>query len=152
MHSDLDALYDALLPLAQQTLGKGDELTPFGATMRTDGHIDISGHTGRESHEPADIRRIMAEDFRKMLARAKLRAVGLCVDAWVAPPDVEEATDAIQLSLQHQSGEALDVFVTYRRRFSVGAKGGSLVGPLEYGLPFTVPGTLSVFPAPREAS
>jgi len=51
--------------------------------------------------------------FRDQASQGKIRAAGICFDVRVLPPGQVDKTDAIQLALEREGGDAVDVFVPY---------------------------------------
>jgi hypothetical protein len=48
---DLDTLFGAVLPFAEQTLGKSGEMYPFGASVSDDGQVAmLAGAAGMDEH------------------------------------------------------------------------------------------------------
>jgi len=44
-----------------------------------------------------------------------LRAAAICADVRIVPPGKSDKTDAISVGLEHQSGEAVTVFLPYEK-------------------------------------
>lgn len=136
-HPDLDELLNVLLPFAQQMLAKQGEFLPFGSSMKIDGTIianagyDISAHP--QSQEIIDL---MISSFQQSATSGELRAAGICCDIRVAPPGMTKKTDAICVSLEHQSGAAVDVVIPYKK---------GLFGKLIYGELFAAKRTPQFF-------
>jgi hypothetical protein len=124
-HPDLEELLNMLVPFAQQMLSKHGEFYPFGATMTSSGEIVANaGHTGEEQPEPQDVIKLLSKGFQQEAASGNIRAAGMCVDIRTTPPGQTEKTDAICVTLEHQSGEAVDVCVPYKK---------GLLGRMKYG-------------------
>ncbi|MGB8252241.1 MAG: hypothetical protein WCF08_03435 [Anaerolineaceae bacterium] len=115
-HTDLDELLNTLLPFAQQMLEKNGEFFPFGADMKPAGEIEMIGAYEGHEHPPSQtLINLMTEAFQKQALNGELRAAGICYDVRTIPPGETEKCDAICMSLEHQSGEAVDVFVPYKK-------------------------------------
>jgi len=113
-HTDLNALKDALLPTAKQMLSLHGEFFPFGALMKLNGEIvDCIAHTESEHPPSKKLIEILIEDFRERASRGEVRAAGICSDVRVARQGQQEKVDAVQFALEHQNGEAVDVFLPY---------------------------------------
>jgi hypothetical protein len=124
-HPDLEELLNALVPFAQQMLSKHGEFYPFGASMNPDGEVAANAaDTGDEHPDSQELIVMMMEAFRREAAAGGIRAAGICVDVRTIPPGETEKTDAIKVGLEHQSGEAVDVFIPYEKGF---------LGKLKYG-------------------
>jgi hypothetical protein len=114
-HPDLDQLLNILLPFAQQTLANHGELIPFGLSMKIDGTI-VANVAYEKEHAPSqEIVDLLAQAFRQSALNAEIRAAGICYDTRVTPPGETQLSDAICASLEHQSGDAMDVFVPYAK-------------------------------------
>jgi hypothetical protein len=115
-HPELNELLNALLPFAQQMLGKNGEFFPFGADMKTDGEIEMIGaYEGQEHPKSQLLIDLMREDFKKRAENCEIRCAGICYDVRIIPPGQTEKCDAICTSLEHQSGESIDVFLPYKK-------------------------------------
>ena len=115
-HPDLDALLNALLPFAEQMLAKSGEFFPFGAEMKFDGEIDAVASYDSDEHPPSQtLIDLLTEGFRQQADTGELRGAGICYDVRTIPPGQTEKCDAICISLEHQSGEAVDVYVPYTK-------------------------------------
>lgn len=53
----------------------------------------------------------MTQVFGHQAERGQLRAAAICYDVRTIPPGQTEKCDAVCASLEHQSGEAVNVFV-----------------------------------------
>ena len=124
-HPDLEQLLNMLVPFAQEMLSKHGEFYPFGATMTPSGELVAKmGYTGEEQPEVQEVIKLLTKGFQEDAASGKIRAAGMCVDIRTVPPGATEKTDAICVSLEHQSGEAVDACVPYKK---------GLFGRLKYG-------------------
>ncbi len=124
---DLDELLNMLMPFAQQQLSKYGEFYPFGATMSTEGEIAPVMAAGDDEHpESQELIDTMTKAFRKEAAAGKIRAVGICFDVRIVPPGENEKTDAICIRLEHQSSEAIEVYLPYKKGRLRGYKYGEL--------------------------
>jgi len=115
-HPDLEKLLNTLLPFAQQMLSKYGEFYPFGATMSPDGQVNcVATHDGAERPESQKIIDMMTQTFGQKAKAGEIHAAGICMDIRTIPPGQTERTDAICVCLEHQSGEAVDVCVPYKK-------------------------------------
>ena len=115
-HPDLNELMNALLPFAQQMLAKHGEFFPFGASMNHSGEIKmLSTFNGSEHPASNTLIDFYIEAFHHQSLYGDLRSAGICYDIHTIPPGKTEKYDAICISLEHQSGEAVDVFVPYTK-------------------------------------
>jgi hypothetical protein len=125
VHPDLNELLNTLLPFAQQMLTKHGEFFPFGARVAVDGSVVHCGaHDGDEQPPSQRLIELLTQAFRQQASAGEIRAAGICFDVRITPPGQSQKTDAIQLALEHESGEVRDVFLPYRREVD---------GSLHYG-------------------
>ena len=133
---DLDELLNALLPIARQTLDRHGEFFPFGASIKTSGVLNLAASDTGSDHPPSQqVIDSLADGFRQSAARGELRAIGICLDMRVTAPNGEK-TDAVCARLEHESGEAIAVYLPYRK---------PRLGKIKYGDIFATAGSLSVF-------
>lgn len=124
-HPGLDALLNAVLPFAQQTLAKHGELYPVGAAMNVDGQVGlIAGMPESEHPESQQIIEMLVAGLHDRALKREIRASVVCFDGRVVPPGATAKVDAICAHLEHESGEYAAVFLPYRK---------GLLGRLKYG-------------------
>ncbi len=113
-HPDLNALKDALLPVAKRMLAEHGEFFPYGALMKLDGEIvNCSPYDGNEHPPSQKLIDILTREFQLRAAKGEIRAAGICCDVRVARPEQPGNVDAVQFALEHQNGEAVNVFLPY---------------------------------------
>ena len=114
---DLDNLLSACIPFAQQMLGRHGSFLPFGCTTKGSGEISFAASyddkPGIGAQEIADL---LLEGFRAGAASGEYKAIALCVDVRVDSPDGSGKTDTIRVTLEETGGEAVNVFMPYRKR------------------------------------
>jgi hypothetical protein len=120
--SDLDELSKAAWPFAEQMLAKHGEFFPYAVAMRANGQIAmIAGYTGTEKPPSAQVLAQLYEGLRS--GAEENRAAAVVADVRLK----QEATDAIQVELEHREGIALKVFLPYRKgRFGGGPVYGQI--------------------------
>ncbi len=124
-HPDLDKLLDTTLPFAQQMVARHKEFYPFGSTMTQDGKTVSQAAYDGDEHPPSEqVIDMFTQSFRKQATEGRIRAAGICCMVFTLPPGGTEKTDAICVSLEHQSGESVDVFLPYKKGWR---------GNIEYG-------------------
>jgi hypothetical protein len=131
LHPDLNSILDWLLPPAKRMLAENTEFVPFGGIMKQDGEI-VSTRTvngGNLAPLPASIDDL-AQTFRQKSRLGELRAAGICYDARTVPPGQTEKRDALCASIEHQSGEAVNVMLPYDKTAD---------GDIQYGRMFSMP-------------
>ena len=122
-HPDFDTLLNALAPFAKQMLAEHGEFYPFGATVAAD--VQVAAHAGYEGSEHPETEAVIAlltAALRQQAAGGDVRAAGLCKDVRTIAPGQTRKTDALCFKLEHQSGEALTVFIPYKKGFFGGYK------------------------------
>jgi hypothetical protein len=118
-------------------LAEHGEFYPFAATMKADGDItSIGADTGEEQPASKALTDFLVGAFREKARRREIRATGICFDVRTVLPGRSERVDAICARLEHEDGEAVDVFLPYR-------KGGR--GHLEFGELFATQGQRLIF-------
>jgi hypothetical protein len=138
--ADLDELLPVLFEFAQLMLSESGEFFPFAAAMKRVGQIQsIGGYTGDEHPLSQDLIDLLVESLRRDAAAGTIRASGICMDVRTIPPGSSEKSDAICARLEHEDGEAIDVFLPYCK---------TLFGKFKYAAVFATPGNPEVFPAP----
>ena len=124
---DLDNLLSACIPFAQQMLAKHGTFFPFGFTMSQTGAINLAqGYDDKPGVNAQEIINLTLEGFRAGARSGDYKAVALCVDVRVDAPDGSGKTDAIRVTLEENGGEALNVFMPYRKRMLRGIAYGEI--------------------------
>src|SRR5262245_118669 len=122
---DFESLLNSLLPFAQEMLAKHGEFFPFGMTMSLEGQIAAeAAYDGTEQPASEELIQMLTQTFRHKASMNLIRAAGICCDIRTIPPGETKKTDAICVSLEHQSGDAGDVCLPYKK---------SLLGKITYG-------------------
>jgi hypothetical protein len=115
-HPDLQALFDSQLQFTKKLLSKSGGFNPWAATMSSTGQIQwVAASNGEEFPDAQALIDLLTETFQRQSALGVLRAIGICYDARVMPPGQSDKSNAICCSLEHISGEALDVLVPYTK-------------------------------------
>jgi len=124
---DLDNLLSACIPFAQQMLAKHGTFFPFGCTMSLAGEISLAaGYDDKPSVGAQEIADLTLEGFRAGARSGQFKAIALCVDVCADHPDGSGKTDAIRVTLEENGGEALNVFMPYRKRMLRGIAYGEV--------------------------
>ena len=124
---DLDNLLSACIPFAQQMLEKRGSFLPFGCTMSPSGEISFAASYGDKAGVGAEeIADLLLEGFRAGAVSGEYQAIALCVDVSVDSPNGSGKTDAIRVTLEENGGEAVNVFMPYRKRVLRGMAYGEL--------------------------
>ncbi len=134
---DFEQLLNMLLPFAQQMLAKHGEFYPFGATIDINGKPALAASdTGSEKPESQECIDLLSGGFRKQAEQGAIRACGICYDVRTIPPGQTEKVDAICMAFEHNSGEAVNVLLPYRK---------GLTGRIKYGELFACKGQKTIF-------
>jgi hypothetical protein len=124
---NLDSLLSACIPFAQQMLTKHGTFFPFGCTMSLSGEINLAaGYDDKPDISAPEIAGLLLEGFRAGARSGEHNAVALCVDVRVDAPDGSGKTDAIRVTLEENEGEAVNVFMPYRKRMLLGIQYGEI--------------------------
>src|SRR5687767_14960513 len=114
---DLDNLLSACIPFAQQMLAKHGTFFPFGSTMAPNGEISLaSGYDHKPDITAEEVLKLLLDGFRAHARTGEYKAIAYCVDVRVDASDGSGKTDAIRVTLEENGGEAVNVFLPYRKR------------------------------------
>jgi hypothetical protein len=128
-HPDLDRLFNSLLPFAERMLADQGEFSPFGGSMKPDGEIVAAAAFDGSEHPPSqDAIDLMTQAFRRQARSGELRAAAICYDGRTTPPGQTEKCDAVCASMEHLSGETVNLVLPYQKT----SEGG-----IQYGQMFT---------------
>jgi len=133
-HPDLDRLFNSLAPLAQRALSERGEFFPFGGSVKPDGEM-VAAMNGEQSPSQ-DAVDLMTRRFRLQARSGQIRAAGICYDGRTTPPGETAKCDAICTSLEHKSGEAVNLILPYEKQ----SEGG-----IRYGQVFSTPRVPQIF-------
>jgi len=118
-HRDIDHLVKAMLTSAKGMLSSTKTLSPFAAEMLHDGEVitrcsRAQGSTLGNGNAKDAVAHFESE-FRLKASGGEIRAVAICMS--VTTPDANRArkVHAICISVEHESGEAIDVYCPYRK-------------------------------------
>jgi hypothetical protein len=113
---DLNQLLSALLPFAEQMLAKHGEFLPFAMAMKPNGEIEAVGaYDGDEHPPPQTLIELTTLAFKQQAREGQIRAAGICYDVRTVPPGHTEKCDAVCASLEHHTGESVDVYLPYEK-------------------------------------
>jgi hypothetical protein len=126
-HPDLNQLLDSSLKFAQKMLGERGGFLPFGYAMDPAGKVAMYGAATGDEHPPSrELLNLLAGAFATKAKARELRAIAICSDVLVTLPGTSEKTDAISVGLEHLNGEAVTVFLPYRKKPAGQVEYGSL--------------------------
>jgi hypothetical protein len=106
---DLDALLNAVLPFAEQTLAKYGELFPFGAALSSQGQLELLAAEPGDGERPGTEAVLQALHDGARVSCGTRRAFAFVADVRA------DAVDAVRVELEHQEGTAIVVLVPYGR-------------------------------------
>jgi hypothetical protein len=103
--TELETFLDPLLGFAHDMLRKEGEFYPFGATITSDGQMELTGaHPGDEHPRSKEVIDLMVSWMRSQAEAGKIRAAAICYDVRFRPDD-GDLTDAIAVVLEHRAGD-----------------------------------------------
>jgi len=115
--ADCEELMNAVLPFAEEMLGRHGEFFPFGGAMRPSGEImSVAGYDGREHPPSLDIIRLIKEAFVQGATQQTYKATALVYDVRIALPGDGVKSDAIAVSLNHRDNYSVIVMFPYTLR------------------------------------
>lgn len=131
MHADFEKLLGTVISLAQFQLSDKGAIYPFGASMTHEGELGINAaDPGRDNAPTQELVGMMTIGFRQLAAEKKISAACICADVYCIPPGGTVKTDAIGVTLEHSSGDAIEAYVPYKKGW---------FGKVRYGEMFTLP-------------
>ncbi len=131
MHPDFEELLNTVVSFAQFQLADGGAIYPFGASMTPEGKVGINAaDAGRDKPPSQELVGMMTIGFRQLAAAGKIRAACICADVLCVPPGESKKTDAIGVTLEHVSGEAIEAYLPYKKGW---------LGKYRYGQLFVLP-------------
>jgi hypothetical protein len=108
-------LLNAAMSYARLILRRYGELGPFGFSI--DGEGAVSRETleiPRLPRDPKQMWKLLAEHMTKLARRGTVQAVAIAVNVSLSEPSAEGYLDAVDISIEHREGYAVQVTVPYR--------------------------------------
>jgi hypothetical protein len=100
---------------ARLILKRYGQLPPFGFSMDRDGNVARETlEIPRLPRDPERLFRLLSEHVAEQVRRGLIQGVALCANVSLAAPSPEGYTDAIDLTIEQESGHAVQVTVPYR--------------------------------------
>ncbi len=116
---EIDALLNAVLPLAQQMLGKYGEFYPLGASMDAKGEVGLVGVMPESEFPQAqEIIDLLLAQLLDDASNKLIHGSVICFSGSAIPPGETEKRDAICAHLEHASGICVAAFLPYRKEIS----------------------------------
>lgn len=107
--ADIDRLYRALMPFAERMIGKYGYLVPAGASIDSEGRLDVVGALSSDLPAEEAVGQIYAQ-FREHAD--ELRAVAIATQIEVQDADGQPMS-ALEVELEHLYGKTLRIVVPY---------------------------------------
>jgi hypothetical protein len=111
VQDDFDRLAEVTIAAARSFLDRNGEFIPFPMAVKSDGEVALIGLEQPVTPEvpvPEDVIHGIVELFRQR--KGSIRALAIGADVQVPA----QATDAIEVRLEHQDGACITVLVPYR--------------------------------------
>jgi hypothetical protein len=111
VQDDFDRLAEVTIAAARNFLDTGGDFIPFPMVIKADGELALIGREQPVTPTAPDARQVMKgiiNLFRER--RGSIRALAIAADVQVPA----EATDAIEVRLEHRDGIAVTVLVPYQ--------------------------------------
>lgn len=117
---DLEVLLDPLLRFAQDALRKYGEFYSFGNSMTLEGQVQLeAAATDSDMPRSDELIELLVAGLQGQAAAGTIRAAGICWDSRITDPESGTKKDAIAVSLEHETGETVLLFMPYAKgRFS----------------------------------
>jgi hypothetical protein len=125
--TDSNQLLNAVLPLAQQMLGKRGTFLPFGASVSSSGEVALCQGMPDTDSEQA-VLDMLVSALRQQASDGMIRGSALCYDSRVTMPGGGEKHEAICVELEHASERCARLFLPYRKGFLKRISYGQLFG------------------------
>lgn len=135
---EAEVLMNEILPVAERMLQKYGEFYPYGGYMKPDGTIVHIGANDADTDRPKskDLLYILRSSLREMADGKECKAVALVFDVSTTLPNSGQKSDAVQLTIEHEGGYSVEIFIPYR----------VADGDVIYGETFVQQGKHEVFP------
>jgi hypothetical protein len=125
--TDSNQLLNAVVPFAQQMLGKHGTFLPFGASVSASGEVALFQGMPDTDSEQA-VLDMLVSTLRQQASDGSIRGSALCYDSRVTMPDGGQKQEAICVELEHASERCARLFLPYRKGFLKRIKYGQLFG------------------------
>jgi hypothetical protein len=128
-NAEIERLCDYCLAFAKESLKSRGELPPFAVIRRGGALVPVFPKTDeRTPISGPEAAQALTTGLRRLATEQQATVLALCWDEFVS---IEGApgtkTDAIVIGLEHENGEAADVFVPYRKRRLLGYSFGEMI-------------------------
>jgi len=136
---ECEQLMNDLVPFAKRMLLENSEFYPFGGFIKVDGSIVHAGGNieGTEHPASADVITVLNQNMKAMADAGTCRATAIVFDVRIKAPGASEATDAIQVNLDHKDNYSVQVFFPYSASTDGGYQYGAVFAQRGDGVVFT---------------
>jgi hypothetical protein len=123
-HPDLDRLLKYCLPFAQDQILQSGAFVPFAASLQRDGEVSaLAVNDGKWQLEAQAMIGEFTAILKDMAVRRRILGGAICFDSKVGKRDDPTRKQvAIAVSLEHENGECMTVYVPYRKKMLGGYK------------------------------
>ena len=105
---EIDGMFGHSFPFAEQCLQRYGEFFPNGFTLNNEGVVaQVAGYTGQEQPASEGLLKLLYAGIRQQ--SASLRAAAVVADVRI------EASDAVQIEIEHCEGVAITLLIPYHR-------------------------------------
>lgn len=116
-HPDLQAIVDALLPLAQTLVKQHGEFFPVGASMDANGVVSLAAvQPASDQPSAQEVLDLLVPVLQRLARTQHARAVGICILA-TTRDSAGTPMSTIVIGLEHSNGESLDLLQPFEKRF-----------------------------------
>jgi hypothetical protein len=99
-------------------LTKHGAFLPFGSSMTGSGDVTVDSTFMEKEHPPSqEVIDALTQLYRQKAEADEIRAAAICFDVSIVPPGKTAKADAVAIGLEHRSGEAVNVFLPYQKRW-----------------------------------
>jgi hypothetical protein len=114
VHKQLDELLNILETIAKSNLEKYGEFYPIAASIdKNNKGIFNTSYDGDEYPKSNDLITLIKAGFLDDVKENRVKAIGICSDVLITQNKRKE--DALMFSLEHESGESLNVYLPYSK-------------------------------------
>jgi hypothetical protein len=108
-------LLNAAMSYARLILKRYGQLAPFAFAIDRDGNVVRETlELPRLPRDPERLFKLMREHVAERIGRGLIRGVALCANVSLSTPSQEGYTDAVDLTIEQESGHAVQVTVPYK--------------------------------------
>ena len=108
-------LLNAAMTYGRLILRRYGQLAPFAFSLDREGQIARETlEIPRLPRDPERLYRLLTDHVAGRIRRGQLQAVALCANVSLAAPSAENYTDAVLLTIEQETGHALQITVPYR--------------------------------------